>query len=211
MSIPAYMTLEFANQGEASAGAMGEDSVGTLSKADREDQIQIIQFQHTIYAPTDTHSGQRVGPRIHQDMKILKMVDASSPLLLQALSSGDVVVNAEIEWYRINATGEEEHFFTTTIEDALITQILSYMPEIVTPAETGSNRDMSKLSAQANTFGYELVKKQTLGGSLAVDGNLSSQRESRPNLEEITFRYHTITWTHEIAGVEGTDSWAGGE
>ena len=173
MSNPAYMTLEFANQGEVSAGAMGEDSVGTLSQANREDQIQIFQFEHAIYSPTDTHSGQRVGTRVHEEMTILKMVDTSSPMLLQALSSGDVITTAEIEWYRINAAGEEEHFFTTTIEDALITRIESYMPDII-----------------------------AMG---------SSPTESRSHLEQITFRYHTITWTHEIAGVEGTDSWAGGE
>ncbi len=175
MPVPAYLTIEGETQGAISEGGCSEDSIGTLSREDREDFIQIQEFRHNIAVPTDPQSGQPVGPRIHDELTIVKLQDMSTPLLYQALNTGERITEATIEWYRINAAGEEEHYFSTTIENARITRIRSFMPEIIGPAKTAGEGQM------ANT--------------------------PRTNMEEVTFRYRKISWTHEISGTEGEDDW----
>lgn len=202
MPVPAYMTIEGENQGEMSAGCCSEDSLGTLSREDKEDFIQIQEFRHSIEVPTDPQSGQPVGPRQHKEVTFVKAQDQSTPLLYQALNTGERITSAEIEWYRINAAGEEEHYFTTTIENARITNIRSYMPEIITPAPKNV-----KIQTPRN---YKVTDAR--GDAVStVQGKEVIAENPRVHMEEVTMRYRTITWTHEICGTEGTDDWDGEE
>lgn len=188
MPIPAFMTLEGATQEDISAGGCSEDSLGTLSREDHEDQIQIQEFRHSIQVPTDPQSGQPVSSRIHEELKIVKMQDQTSPLLFQALNTGETISEAEIEWYRINAAGEEEHYFTTTIENARITRIRSYMPDVIAP-----------------------LKESQYSAENPYSNNETTVATPRTHMEEVTFRYRKIGWVHEIAGTEGEDDWDGEE
>jgi type VI secretion system secreted protein Hcp len=36
--------------------------------------------------------------------------------------------DVQIKWYRINKQGLEEHYFTTTLEDAIVVEMKPYMP-----------------------------------------------------------------------------------
>lgn len=128
MPIPAYMTIEGETQGEISSGGCSEASIGTLSKEDQEDTIQVQAFHHSIWLPKDPQSGQPTGQRIHDELIITKIFDQTSPLLYQAMCSGENITKAEINWYRISPAGELEHYFTTTVENAVITHIRAYMP-----------------------------------------------------------------------------------
>ena len=133
MPTPAYMTLSGANQGAMNTGASGADSIGTMSKASQEDAIQIQAFTHTVTVPKDPQSGQPTGQRVHQGFSITKVYDKSSPMLYQALATGEQIKKATIKWYRTAPTGEQEHYFTTEVEDALITNISAWMPNALRP------------------------------------------------------------------------------
>jgi type VI secretion system secreted protein Hcp len=50
MPVPAYMTIEGETQGSMTDGGCSEDSIGTLSREDREDYIQLQEFRHNIMA-----------------------------------------------------------------------------------------------------------------------------------------------------------------
>lgn len=182
MPIPAYMTITGETQEDISAGCCSEDSIGTLSREDHEDEIQIQEFRHSIAVPIDPQSGQPVGPRIHQEVVIVKQMDQSTPLLYQALNTGESIAEAVIQWYRISPSGEEEHYFSTTFENARVTNIRSYMPNIIdnAPAEN-------------------------------IPGERNIATNARSHMEEVTFRYRKISWSHEIAGTEGEDDWDGAE
>jgi type VI secretion system secreted protein Hcp len=193
MPIPAYMTLEGETQGDISEGGCGEDSLGTLSREDQADTIQIQEFKHNIVVPTDPQTGQPVGPRIHEEMIIVKAMDKTTPLLYEALTNGETITTLEIKWYRINSAGETEHYFTTTLERARIVKIRSYMPDIIGVA----GDDDPVFATGMNSANEDLPTYNT--------------QNPRVHMEEVTFRYRKIAWVHEICGTEGEDDWDGEE
>ena len=65
-------------------------------------------------------------------MVITKIFDKSSPLLYQALVTGERL-NVTIEWYRTSTEGTHEHYFSMALEDAVIVEITSYMPNAQDP------------------------------------------------------------------------------
>ncbi len=165
MPIPAYMSVEGVTQGMITEGALSEDSVGSLYQEGHEDQFIVQAFEHNIIIPRDQQSGQPSGLRVHQPLKITKVFDKSSPLLYQALVTGESL-NCEINWYRTSSEGSAEHYYTHLLEGAVVVDIKSIMPNCQDPSQSHFT-----------------------------------------HLEEVSFSYSTITWTHEIAGTEGNDDW----
>jgi type VI secretion system secreted protein Hcp len=165
MPIPAYMSVEGVTQGMITEDALSEDSVGNLYQEGHDDSFMVQAFEHSIMIPRDSQSGQPSGTRIHQPLKITKVFDKASPLLYQALVTGESLT-CTIEWFRTSAEGTHEHYFTHEIEGAAIVDIKAIMPNCQDP-----------------------------------------QTAHFTHLEEVSFSYSTITWTHEIGGTEGTDDW----
>ena len=66
---------------------------------------------------------------------ITKMVDKSSPMLYVAMCRGERLTKCNLKFYRANAAGQQEHFFTIKLEEAIITEIEAYMPHCHDPAK----------------------------------------------------------------------------
>jgi type VI secretion system secreted protein Hcp len=64
---------------------------------------------------------------------ITKVFDKSSPLIFNALTSGERLTTCEIQWYRTSAAGTQEHYYTIKIEDAIIVDVQSHMPNCQDP------------------------------------------------------------------------------
>ena len=92
-------------------------------------------FAHTIMLPRDPQSGQPSGQRVHKALKITKVIDKSSPLLFRALTAGERLPKVEMKFYRTSAAGTMEHYFTIALEDAIIVDITSYMPNCQDPSQ----------------------------------------------------------------------------
>jgi len=165
MPIPAYMSVEGVTQGVITEGSLSEESVGSLYQEGHDDAFMVQALEHKIIIPRDVQSGQPSGVRVHQPMTVTKVFDKSSPLLYQALVTGESLT-CEIEWYRTSSEGTQEHYFTHSLEGAIIVGIEAIMPNCQDPS----------------------------------NGHFT-------HLEKISFSYSTITWTHEIAGIEGADDW----
>jgi hypothetical protein len=112
-------------------------------------------------------------------MTITKVFDKSSPLLFTALTSGERLTKCTLKFYRTSADGQQEHYFTIELEDAIIVDIKSYMPNCQDPAQAHFT-----------------------------------------HLEDVSFTYRKITWSHEVAGTSkdrtiggrpGRDELKGGE
>jgi type VI secretion system secreted protein Hcp len=101
MPTPAFMTLRGATQGLISAGAFTEASVGNIYQLGREDQIMIQALSHGIFVPKGSGSGRRM----HKPLIITKAIDKSSPLINNALCSGELLNSCCVEWYRTAAQG----------------------------------------------------------------------------------------------------------
>jgi type VI secretion system secreted protein Hcp len=135
MPTPAYMVIEGEKQGKITSGTFTADSVGNIWQKGHEDEILVQAFRHNITIPRDPQSGQPTGQRLHKPLVVTKVYDKSSPLLYQALSTGERLKNVEIKWYRTNPKGQQEHYFTHKLEDAVIVDIVSYMPNCQDPSQ----------------------------------------------------------------------------
>jgi type VI secretion system secreted protein Hcp len=168
MPEPAYMTIEGKTQGNISNGALGAESVGRDSKSAHENEILVQSYKHSIMTPKDPITGQPKGRPVHEYLTVTKPHDKSSPLLYNALCSGEELTKVEIKFMRTSPDGKEEHYFTTKLEGAIVSDIQEYMPNYL-----------------------ELDKR------------------NYPVLEEVTFSYKKIEWTHESAGTAGAYTFGG--
>jgi type VI secretion system secreted protein Hcp len=166
MPTPAYLSLEGATQGPISKGAFTTQSVGNIYQEGHEDEILVEAFNHIVTVPTDPQSGQPTGQRVHKPLTITKVFDKASPLIYTALTTGEKLPKVEVKWYRTSPEGKQEHYFTIKLEDAIITNINSRMPNCQDPGQAHFT-----------------------------------------HLEDVSFTYRKITWTHEVGGTSGTDDW----
>ena len=135
MPTPAYLTIEGATQGNITEGAFTEDSVGNVYQEGHENEILVQGFTHNVTVPTDPQSGQPTGQRVHGPLIITKVFDKSSPKLYQALTTGEKLTKCELKWYRTSVGGTQEHYFTTILDDAIITDITAHMPNCQDPSK----------------------------------------------------------------------------
>ncbi len=133
MAIPAYMTIEGQNQGDISSGALSEDSVGTATQEGHEDEIMIQAFSHNVPRGTNAQSGQITSMPAMKPMKITKFIDKASPLLHNALTSGEQLT-VTINWYRISASGEEELYYVMELENSVLVDIETVLPSVGDPS-----------------------------------------------------------------------------
>lgn len=119
MPMTAHMEATGKNQGKID---------GSCDMEGRENTMLVYAMDHDIHIPRDPQSGLPSGKRIHGPLKIVKEFDKGSPKLYQALCTGEQMSDVTIKWYRIDPSGVEEHYFTHTLEDAIIVEIKPYMP-----------------------------------------------------------------------------------
>ena len=106
MAIPAYLWLK--DDGAA-------DIKGSVDVQKREGSIEMVALEHSLYIPTDNNTGKLTGTRIHTPLVFTKEVDASSPYLYKAVTSGQTLKSAEIKWYKIDDAGQEVEYFNTKL------------------------------------------------------------------------------------------------
>ena len=96
----------------------------------REYSIEFKGFHHNLSIPTDNGTGKPTGTRQHSPMMIVKEFDYSSPYLYKAVASGQNLKSAEIRWYKINDAGQEEIYFTITLEAVKVVTVFSLMHDV---------------------------------------------------------------------------------
>jgi type VI secretion system secreted protein Hcp len=143
MPMEAHLTLTGEKQGAIK---------GSCTKAGREDSIEVKQMDHDIHIPRDPQTGLGSGQRIHGPLTITKEFDRSSPLLYQALCTGEHMKDVTIKWYRIDPAGKQQHYFTHLLTDAIIVAMKPYMP-LTFLKENESYRHMEQVS-----FTYRKIK-----------------------------------------------------
>lgn len=127
MSIPAYLWLK------DDGGALIK---GGVDVQHRECSIEVKGFHHNLMIPTDNATGKITGTRMHSPMLIIKEFDCSSPYLYKAVATGQSLVSAEIKWYRINYSGQEEEYFNMLLEGVRIVSISPAMAPGITLTKT---------------------------------------------------------------------------
>lgn len=91
--------------------------------AGREGTILVHGIRHGLRNPNERceASAHMDGVmRMHDPVTIIKKIDLSTPKLLQALVSGEMIERVTLKWYRIDRYGHEEHYFTDVLENAIV-------------------------------------------------------------------------------------------
>jgi len=142
MAMTSYLTLEGANQGKME---------GDVKQKGREKSILVYEVEHSIEIPRDTLTGMPTGQRLHKPFSITKHLDKASPLIMQAVTSGEHMKTFELKYFRINEKGQEEHYYTVKLENAIIVTTRQYKP-LTFLAENKPYHDMEVVS-----FSYEKI------------------------------------------------------
>lgn len=124
MAIPGYMSL---------IDDAGNIIKGSVMVKDRENQIEILGLYHNVSYNSDLHNGRVLNKRQHRPFLIEKEIDASSVLLYKSLSTGETLRKAVIDLYRINYAGQEEVYFTITLENVKVVTLFSLMHDVKDP------------------------------------------------------------------------------
>jgi type VI secretion system secreted protein Hcp len=74
---------------------------------------------------------------------MIKYFDKSSPLLLGAIASGEIL-QITAKYFRTSTAGTQEHYFTVKFTDCLLVDFEAYTPLALEPSN-GPYRDMEKI------------------------------------------------------------------
>ena len=129
MPTPAYISIEGSTQGNITQGAFTEASVGNIWQEGHENEILVQAIDHRVTIPRDPQSGQPSGQRVHLPFKFTAPLNKATPLLYNALTSGEMLTKVEVKWFRTSSAGKQEHFFTTRLVDATIIDICQRAPK----------------------------------------------------------------------------------
>ncbi len=121
MAIPAYMFID--------------GIPGSVQVAGRENSIEVLEFDHSVYMPIDRDDGSISGTRKHGAITIHKAYDKASAELYKKVCKGETIPKIEIKWFEITAAGEEEEYFYHVLEKCKISSVRSYMHNIKDPTK----------------------------------------------------------------------------
>jgi type VI secretion system secreted protein Hcp len=77
------------------------------------------------------------GRRVHRPLVITKEIDKSSPMLYQALCTGERLLEVKLDWFRIDETGTEELYYSVQLKNALISKVKPWMPNAMDASMSG--------------------------------------------------------------------------
>lgn len=100
----------------------GEDVIGGIPNV-----IAVYGFSHDLSVPIESGSGLPQGTRTHTPIRVVKQWDSSTPLLYQALVTGEILTDVTLRWYRIDPNlGVTDQYYTVRLADARIVGIRPY-------------------------------------------------------------------------------------
>ncbi|MBD3241297.1 MAG: type VI secretion system tube protein Hcp [Chitinivibrionales bacterium] len=120
-ALTAYMTVQGATQG---------DIQGDCDQAGRENTHIVYERNHLIGSMVDSATGLPTGELKHHPYVVRKKNNQGSPLLYQAMATGEVL-QVVIDVYRITEMGKEEKYFTYRLNNARIVDIHSTTLHVV--------------------------------------------------------------------------------
>lgn len=116
MPFPFYVQIEGATSGPIK---------GDVDHEGREGMIRGYTFSSATSIPRHPDTGQPTGTRAHHPIVFTKHVDKSSPMLWQAMTSGERLTSVRFDFYRINNMGKNENYYSIVLKDAIIVEMQS--------------------------------------------------------------------------------------
>jgi type VI secretion system secreted protein Hcp len=143
-AITAYMRVEGASQGAIPGDANHQGYDGWIA---------VASFGHSVSIPLDPVSGLPSTRRVHEPLRIVKPLDRSTPLLYKALCTGETLTEVEIRFLRFTPEGQEEHFYTIFLEEAIITNA---SPSLIPANESNNMMEIISFTYRRIKWTFEL-------------------------------------------------------
>jgi type VI secretion system secreted protein Hcp len=124
MASAAYLLVKGQKQG---------DIHGSVTAKGHENTILVHSFDFEIVSPRDAASGLPTGKRQHQPLTILKEIDKSTPLLLNAFVNNENLVSVQLQFRGTSADGREIEIYTIQLTNASIVSISQSLPDTSVP------------------------------------------------------------------------------
>jgi type VI secretion system secreted protein Hcp len=116
MALSAYLRLTGQSQGPIE---------GPVTQKGREDTIEVFGWNHELISPRDPVSGHATGKTQHSEITIIKAIDKTTPVLLRALVTNELITSWSLECWRSTMTGVQELYYRIELGDAAISRIAS--------------------------------------------------------------------------------------
>lgn len=131
MSTSVYMTIKGTKQKDITKSASKEEVVGKQAyQKEFEDTVHVLEYEDRTHIKVQAQAGQAVGERIHEPIKITKLLDKSSPQLFQALTKREILEEVEITWYSPLVDGKRQAYYKVKLENALVVEIAGSMGKV---------------------------------------------------------------------------------
>lgn len=115
------------------------DIPGSSDVQGREGSIEVVSHYHDVSVPTDDNTGKLTGSRVHAPFGFTKEIDASSPYLYKAVTTGQTLKEAIFSFYRTNDAGQEVEYFATKLENVKVVKVAPKMYDIKDPTKEKYN------------------------------------------------------------------------
>ena len=89
-------------------------------------EILVLGYSHAIVTNTDPNTGLPTGKNKHYPFKITIEQGKASPILLKMLNTGETVLSAEFNFFKVNPTGTLANNYRITLESGRITQYSNF-------------------------------------------------------------------------------------
>ncbi|WP_299015046.1 Hcp family type VI secretion system effector [uncultured Photobacterium sp.] len=172
MPTPAYMSITGENQQLITEGAYSAESVGNTWQEAHVDEFLVQELDHVLTVPRDPQSGQPTGQRVHRPIVVTKQQDRCSPLLFNALVSGEKLPECKINFYRTSVSGKQEHYYTIKLIDALLVDMQTRMAH----CQDASTSD--RVVEEVLKFTYRAIDVSHRAGSTAGHDDWRAPREA---------------------------------
>ncbi|MHC8314058.1 Hcp family type VI secretion system effector [Pseudomonas sp. LB3P31] len=133
---------------------------GSVDVKDREGSIEVLAHDHKISIATDDNTGKLKGTRVHGPIVFTKEIDASSPLIYKAVTTGQTIKFAEFKWYRTNDDGVETEYYRVELEGVKIVKVAGKMYDVKDPSKEKHNH------LEEIEFRYEKITWTYVEGTL---------------------------------------------
>lgn len=112
---------------------------GDVEQEGREDTIRGYSFTNSSTIPRHVDTGQPSGTRTHHPVSFSKHVDAASPLLWQAMTTGERLDEVTFDFYKIDPKGENTNYYSVTLRNAIIVEMQTELMD--TAGATGTQAE----------------------------------------------------------------------
>ncbi len=137
---------------------------GEVMQKGREGSHRLQAFSHEVVSPRDPATGLPTGKRQHTPFRVVKLINKSSPSLLDAMTKNATLPNVEISIWSPSGVGTEEKVLTYKLVDASVASLRPWMPNKNDPSTT------SYPPAEELSFTYKsIVVTFQNGGIVATD------------------------------------------